>query len=493
MFFPFLVLTLSSSATKVLSAWRHVVLVEAAVDTTVEEAKEEEEAVAVVAVVVISIVEDVEDVVVAAVAAVVVGQPRALKSCTSQWFGLPPRLFYGLTYCCSNANSPGFPREKPSPEVQKREDEIIASQKDLSVQKLSVSKSNLPQRPGYGTLGSPTILRTNYFHLLPKSGKKLFKYAVEIDPPEQAARKKRRIFTLFLQTPQIKALGYGVATDYSSNIVTSAGLDLGNDGRRQFKIVYYDKEDVLPGQVFRPNPQRPPKNYTIKVQSTGNVDIAELLEYLDSTPATQTSGWDAKSETIQALNIIMARTPNFTENVVASSGNKFYAFPTIAPMGRDSNGKLLIENSLGGGLFALKGFYSSVRTSNLRVLLNVNVCTSAFYPAIGLLDLIHLRVGRVGRLNNADYGKLETFLKRLRVSTNHVKRDGTRVTQIKTIRGFSRKPRYGDADETRFRCNNEFFKDKDVSVKDYYLKSNSPIDYVQVVKLMLYCSVSEKS
>ena len=380
----------------------------------------------------------------------------------------------------SNADSPG-PLEKPSPNVHERENGIIASQNDLSVKQLSISNSNLPQRPGYGTLGLPIILRTNYFHLLPKPEKKLFKYAVEIDPKEQAARKKRRILTLFLQIPQIRALGYGVATDYSSSIVTSVELDLGKDGRREFKIDYYDKEDVLPGQAFQPDPAHPPKRYTIKIQSTGRVDIPELLEYLDSTPANQNSGWDAKSETIQALNIIMARNPNFNENVVISSGNKFYDFPVKPPEERDNNGKLVLENSLGGGLFALKGFYSSVRTSTLRVLLNVNVCTSAFYPAIGLLDLIHLRVGRVDRLTEADYRKLEVFLKKLRVSTNHVKKDGARLTFVKTIRGLARHPTvrqqlavqqhktYANAGDIKFR-----YRNKDVTVAEYYLKRNLP-------------------
>ncbi len=334
---------------------------------------------------------------------------------------------------------------------------------------LSISNSNLPERPGYGTLGRQIILRTNYFHLLPRADKKIFKYSVEILPEVTAARKKRRIFELLLQnSPPIAAIGHGVATDYSSTMLTSKELDLGADGRREVPLIYYDKEDVLPGQVFEPDQRT--KRYKIMIQNTGYVAIPELLEYLDSNPAQLSSNSDAKLETIQALNIILARTPNTTDNVVTSSGNKFYPYPSSFPDRRDRDGRMQLENTLGSGLVALKGYYSSVRTSTLRVLLNVNVCTSAFYPAINLWDLFRLR------MSSPDYGKLEPFIKKLRVSTNHIKRNGASVTQVKTIRGFSRPPRargfYGTAKQITFRCEDlpGVDPDQDITVEQYYLK-----------------------
>ena len=355
----------------------------------------------------------------------------------------------------------------------------MAAKKGLSLKALSLSNSTLPERPGYGTSGRQIILMTNYFHLLPDPKKMLFRYAVEIDPEVQGARKKRRILTLLLQTDIIKAVGHGVATDYSSTVITSKELDLGEDGRREIKFHYYDKEDVLPGQQFQPSDRT--KKYTIKIQSTGNVAIPELLEYLDS--ANQSSGWDAKSETIQALNIVMARTPNSNENVVASSGNKFYPYPSF-PERRDNYGNLQLENSLGGGLVALKGYYSSVRTSTLRVLVNVNVCTSAFYPAIRLLDLFQLRLGRLKDLKPGDWVRLEPFIKKLRVTTKHIKRDGLTVTQVKTIRGFSRPSRsgpqtwYSNANQIKFRPEGVagVAPNKDISITDYYNKSSLPND-----------------
>ena len=338
---------------------------------------------------------------------------------------------------------------------------------------LSISNFNLPERPGYGTLGQQIVLRANYFHLLPKPDKEVFRYTVGIDPDELGTRKKRRIFTLLMEAGPIRAIGDGVATDYSSTVVTSKKLDLGDDGRKEIPLDYYEKEDIQPG----PSSQR----YTIKLQYNGNVAIPELLDYLDSTPANQSSNWDAKQKTIQALNMIMTRIPNTTDNVVPASGNKFYPYPASFQTRRDKNGKLLLENSLGGGLFALKGYYSSVRTSTLRVLVNVNVCTSAFYPAIPLLDLFLFHLSRLAHVDHGEYAKLEPFIKKLRVSTNHVKKDSAIVTQVKTIQGFPHCPRcpanFGTAKEVKFVPEPGLpgvAPGEEITVESYYRKSNLP-------------------
>ncbi len=392
-----------------------------------------------------------------------------LPSCTSQSYAVCYTLPFRLTRYRYDTHSPGEAPQQPSLQVQKRENETITAQQGLSVKSLSISTSNLPERPGYGTLGRPIVLRANYFHLLPKPDKKLFKYRVDILPEVTAARKKRRIFELLIQnTGPITAIGPGVATDYSNTMITAKELDLGADGRREIPLIYYDKEDVQPGQVFQPGPRT--KRYKVTIQNSGYVAIPELLDYLDSTSAQSSSNSDAKLETIQALNIIMARTPNTTDNVVTSSDNKFYPYPGSFPDRRDRDGRIQLENSLGSGLVALKGYYSSVRTSTLRVLVNVNVCTSAFYPAINLWDLFRLR------MSSPDYGRLEPFIKKLRVSTNHIKRDGVRITQIKVIRGFSRPPRtrgfHGTAKQITFRCEDlpGVDPDKDITVEQYYAK-----------------------
>jgi eukaryotic translation initiation factor 2C len=81
--------------------------------------------------------------------------------------------------------------------------------------------------------------------------------------------------------------------------------------------------------------------------------------------------------------------------------------------------------SLGGGLEAWKGFYSSVRPAFKQLMVNVNVCTTAFYTPGNLAEAMVT-------FRNASFGaKMNVFVKGLRVEATHL---GYR----KSIKGMSK-------------------------------------------------------
>lgn len=88
---------------------------------------------------------------------------------------------------------------------------------------LSLGSQTLPLRPGYGTQGENTVLRTNYFNLVPDSVVKIYRYSINITPTADS-RKIRQTIAMFL------GIGSGVATDYSTIIVTAQELDLHGNG-----------------------------------------------------------------------------------------------------------------------------------------------------------------------------------------------------------------------------------------------------------------------
>lgn len=296
----------------------------------------------------------------------------------------------------------------------------------LSLSTLSLADFQLPLRPGHGVKGNVVYLRTNYFKMTINAGKKLFKYtltltakrkepigklAAPLIPPERS-RKRRQAFALLFEHQDFRSIGHGVATDYGSVIITSKELRLDGEGRKEYPVTYRDIEDREPA----PNPII----YTFKLSYGGLVPTTELLRYLASTP-TDPSDFTGKDDAIQALNIIVARTPNFNPGVFQSGRNKFFHYP-IDPETYDS---------LGGGLIAVRGYYSSVRTSTLRTLLNVNAQTSPFYPAINVVDLIT-------QYGLSDWLSAQHFLHLLRVKTKYMKhKDGTEEVKVKTIVGFS--------------------------------------------------------
>lgn len=98
--------------------------------------------------------------------------------------------------------------------------------------------------------------------------------------------------------------------------------------------------------------------------------------------------------------MILASSPGRTGVVVGR--NKYFFRAAADPF------------PLGGGLEAWKGFYSSVRPSHQQLMVNVNVCTTAFYVAQNLADaMIEFDRASFGARKNA-------FCKGVRVQTTHL-------------------------------------------------------------------------
>ena len=297
--------------------------------------------------------------------------------------------------------------------------------RDLSLSTLSLADFQLPLRPDHGNSGEVIRLRTNHFKMTIDTRKKLYKYRLALTakykepnkakqpavPPERS-RKRRQALALLFQLSDFQAIGHGVATDYSSTIITSEKLPLGEDGTKDYIVTYREIEDR--------DSALNPIIYTFNLLWTGLIPTTELLQYLASTPS-DANNFTGKDDAIQALNIIVARTPNFDPGIFQSGNNKFFHYPT--------NPNTYVH--LGGGLIAVRGYYTSVRTSTLRTLLNVNVQTSPFYPAMNVLDLTH-------GLKHTHWSDVESFLHLLRVKTVYSRHDdGTEAVKVKTVLGFS--------------------------------------------------------
>lgn len=323
---------------------------------------------------------------------------------------------------------------------------MIESNKGLSLQQLSLTSGiSLPKRPGYGTLGKKIVLRVNWFHLLPEPKQALYRYSVQIVPNETVRRKLRRVFALLLQDSTFASLKESVATDCRSTLISAKELNLGPQQRKEIRIVYCEE-----GEEVRPNAT----TYVIKIEKSRRIELSELLDYLASTSAD--ANYAQHDETVQALNIVMARKPLMTPDVVQAGQNKWY------PIGARAG-----VSDLGGGLVALRGYYASVRTATLRIMANVNVCTGAFYKPGSLLELM-----REFREQNRDPmpHALDVFLRRLRVETRYLKnKKGVVTPKVKTISGLARRGGYGgNAESIKFECTE---LGGTVSVAEYFLRS----------------------
>ena len=337
---------------------------------------------------------------------------------------------------CFDLSRSSYEREIPTPdlEITNKEDGNIR----LANGKTSKRDLELPLRPGYGK--KEFTMRTNYFLVNLNTNKDLFKYNVEIEPvPNSSARalkngrKRRQLYkTLFEDHPDFQALGQGIATDYANTLITCGRLFDKSLVSQEYLQVYRSEFEQASNQTSttQANEQR----YKVTVEYTSVVSSSELIKYINSRP-DDPSDFSTRSPVIQTMNIIVAGSPNKNQAMFQAGQNKFFQHP------RNSGDQLFramySNHDLTGGLIAVRGYYSSVRTSTSRVLLNLNAQCSAFYPEINLLELMHVFAGK--QIPQVRYPDLEEFIQRLRIRTVQRTREGKTVTREKTIKGFSHK------------------------------------------------------
>ncbi len=311
----------------------------------------------------------------------------------------------------------------------------------------------MPLRPAYGTQGTAVVLRSNHFQIVVPDPKfHLYQYHVDVHPEPNALRKWKRIFQIFIKEADFLAEARpAVVTNNRSMLITTKKLPLEND-RASSLILYYEEADL---QAPVPDPSRPAQRidrYQVKISLTNTLALDQLVESLKPAGADQPID---KDPFVQALNIAVQRKPGDTRGIATiPKSTKFF------PLGAEG-----FLGNLGGGLVALGGYYTSVRTSTLRLLLNVNSVTSAFYQEGPLLDLMRTyRDSYKGPLDpNRALGK---FLKGVRVRVSHLKSaDGSE--KVKTIFGLSTDPLGTTVNKIKF------FWDKEgemVTVQDYFRK-----------------------
>ena len=205
------------------------------------------------------------------------------------------------------------------------------SSKGPSVSALSINGSvNIARRPGYGTKGTPIILRTNFFEILPKADLQLYWYDITVLDSKGkaigtiAARKLKRAFQMFLDgCPLLDDIRPAIATDYRSNLVTVKRLAMKDDEHKEETVVYHEADQ--PG----PKPNNPDK-YIFRISFKSVANVQQLMDYIHSKDSEMV--YDNRDDVLQVLNIVMARKPASSDTVTSATRNTRF-FPVDAFMG----------------------------------------------------------------------------------------------------------------------------------------------------------------
>lgn len=261
---------------------------------------------------------------------------------------------------------------------------------------LSLTAQRFPVRPGYGQRGKQAIIWANYFQLLVDPRLVLYQYKIRVEP-QAVGRKLTRIIELFLQQPQSVARSDSICSDFKSTLFSRVLLD---DGFTACNIVYRSEFETVPGPRAAV--------YHLRLEHTKTLPVRSLLEFISTT--NMSTVFEDKDALLQAFNVFLNHYAKCQGNLV-TIGGKTFPKDTI---GRD----------LGRGLTAIRGFFSSVRAATGRILVNVNVCCSAFYRPGQLVWLI-------SAYGTQDMYRLEQLLRGVRVKLTHT---GTpRIGTIKAL------------------------------------------------------------
>ncbi|KAK7683759.1 hypothetical protein QCA50_013135 [Cerrena zonata] len=241
------------------------------------------------------------------------------------------------------------------------EDQLVASLRSLTLR-----ETDLPVRPGFGTDGKAIKLRTNFFPVKVPKGP-LYEYDVKITPPAAVKRVKRRIFQLAEQTNDWTQAGLRgrVAHDHTSKLIAADKLPQ----PLQIRVPFEDEDGPQPQQqAAKGKSKKPkvPKEYVLTIEFVQEIETQSLLNYLNGHP--QYRGYDIMP-VVSALNLILTAHPSRVAGGGVMVGRNRFFHPSAAEP----------PISLGGGLEAWKGFYSSVRPAHKQLMVNVNACTTAFY------------------------------------------------------------------------------------------------------------------
>ncbi|KAK0452977.1 argonaute-like protein [Desarmillaria tabescens] len=249
------------------------------------------------------------------------------------------------------------------------------------------AKPERPTRPGFGTLGKPTISRANFFPLeLPKGP--LYDYEIKIEPTTFLNKRKDRIFQLLEANPQVRAHLGVVAHDRSARLVSAVKLP-----NLHVAVPFFEE-----GQN---GPPTGAITYLISIVFKRELNLDELSKYLNA---------DKEYRDYDPLPIISAVNLVLQQNAMRTGvriGQNKYFFPP--PPGE--------RKILGPGVEAWRGFFISVRSTYQQLMVNINVCMAPFVEPGNLADVLV-------SFNRNSSGGMPTLPKELarsiKVVTNHL-------------------------------------------------------------------------
>ncbi|KVI07875.1 Argonaute/Dicer protein, PAZ [Cynara cardunculus var. scolymus] len=254
------------------------------------------------------------------------------------------------------------------------------------------SKSmRFPLRPGKGSSGTRCIVKANHFFAeLPD--KDLHQYDVTITPEVTSRGVNRAVMEQLVKLYRDSHLGKRLpAYDGRKSLYTAGPLPFVS---KEFKIILVDEDDGTGGA-------RRERDFKVVIKLASRADLHHLGMFLQGKQA------DAPQEALQVLDIVLRELPT---NRYCPVGRSFYS----PDLGR--------RQSLGEGLESWRGFYQSIRPTQMGLSLNIDMSSTAFIEPLPVIDFVTQLLNRdvsARPLSDADRVKIKKALRGVKVEVTH--------------------------------------------------------------------------
>ncbi|XP_047310197.1 protein argonaute 1-like [Impatiens glandulifera] len=262
-----------------------------------------------------------------------------------------------------------------------------------AIQPIAPSSKSMrfPLRPGKGSTGVKCIVKANHFFAeLPD--KDLHQYDVSITPEVTSRGVNRAVIgqlvKLYRESHLAKRLP---AYDGRKSLYTAGPLPF---SQKEFKIILTDEDDGTGGA-------RREREFKVVIKFAARADLHHLGLFLEGRQA------DAPQEALQVLDIVLRELPTMRFCPV---GRSFYS----PDLGR--------RQPLGEGLESWRGFYQSIRPTQMGLSLNIDMSSTAFIEPLPVIDFVTQLLNKdvASRpLSDADRVKIKKALRGVKVEVTH--------------------------------------------------------------------------
>ncbi|XP_010247717.1 PREDICTED: protein argonaute 5-like isoform X2 [Nelumbo nucifera] len=251
-----------------------------------------------------------------------------------------------------------------------------------------------PPRPGFGTVGNKCVVRANHF-LVSLADRDLYHYDVSITPEVTSRKISRAVITQLVISYRQSHLGNRRPVyDGKKSLYTAGSLPFSS---KEFVVKLVDKD----GEAG----QRREREFKVAIKLASRADLHHLQQFLNGKQM------DTPQETIQVLDVVLRESPSRKYTVV---GRSFFS----QTLGQGDESR-----EIGDGLEYWRGFYQSLRPTQMGLSLNIDVSATSFYESVKVSDFAtkYLNIRDPKKpLSDTDRIKLKKVLRGLRVEVLHV-------------------------------------------------------------------------